>query len=108
MLQSKIASRLRVGSALSATKPNSAATVPLITGPTPTNVVTFVGDSRSFTVTEIGTLPITNQWQFDNGGGYVSLTAKTNTTLGLAGSAPAQVENGKTVKPVIELKRNIQ
>jgi len=61
-----------------------AATVPLITGPTPTNVVTFVGDSRSFTVTENGTLPITNQWQFNNGGGYVSLTGKTNTTLALS------------------------
>ena len=46
-----------------------AATVPLITGPTPANVVTFVGDSRSFTFTENGTLPITNQWQFNNGGG---------------------------------------
>jgi len=61
-----------------------AATVPLITGPTPTNVITFVGDSRSFTVTENGTLPITNQWQFNNGGGYVSLTAQTNTTLALS------------------------
>ena len=60
-----------------------AATVPLITGPTPTNVITFVGDSRSYTVTENGTLPITNMWQFDNGGGYVGLTAKTNTTLTL-------------------------
>ena len=61
-----------------------AATVPLITGPTPANVVTFVGDSRSFTFTENGTLPITNQWQFNNGGGYVSLTAQTNTTLVLS------------------------
>lgn len=60
-----------------------AATVPLITGPTPANVVTFVGDSRSFTFTENGTLPITNQWQFNNGSGYVSLTGKTNTTLAL-------------------------
>jgi PKD repeat protein len=62
-----------------------AATVPLITGPTPANVVTFVGDSRSYTVTENGTLPIlTNQWQFNNGGGYVSLTGQTNTTLALS------------------------
>jgi len=61
-----------------------AATVPLITATTPTNVVTFVGDNRSFTVTENGTLPITNQWQFNNGGGYVSLTARTNTTLALS------------------------
>jgi PKD repeat protein len=62
-----------------------AATVPLITGPTPANVVTFVGDSRSYTVTENGTLPIlTNQWQFNNGGGYVSLTGQTNTTLTLS------------------------
>ena len=59
------------------------ATVPLITGPTPTNWVTFVGDRRSLTVTENGTLPITNLWQFDNGGGYVGITAQTNTTLAL-------------------------
>jgi hypothetical protein len=53
--------------------------------PTPTNLVTFVGDSHTYSVTEIGTLLITNQWQFDNGlgGGYVSLTARTNTTLTL-------------------------
>jgi len=61
-----------------------AATVPQITGLTPTNVVTFAGDSRSYSVTEIGTVPITNQWQFNNGGGYVSLTAQTNTTLALS------------------------
>jgi hypothetical protein len=63
-----------------------AASAPQFTAtPTPTNLVTFVGDSRTYTVTEVGTLPITNQWQFDNGGGYVSLTAKTNTTLILTG-----------------------
>lgn len=60
-----------------------AATVPLITDSTPANVFTFVGASQSYTVTENGTLPITNLWQFDNGGGYASLTGKTNTTLTL-------------------------
>ena len=63
-----------------------AAMAPSFTGtPTPTNLVTFVGDSHTYSVTEIGTLLITNQWQFDNGlgGGYVSLTARTNTTLTL-------------------------
>ena len=63
-----------------------AAAAPQFTAtPTPTNVVTFVGDGRTYSVTEIGTLPITNQWKFDNGlgGGYVGLTGKTNTTLTL-------------------------
>jgi PKD repeat protein len=52
--------------------------------PTPTNLVTFVGGSVIYSATEVGTLPITNQWRFDNGGGYVSLTSQTNTTLALS------------------------
>jgi PKD repeat protein len=60
-----------------------AASVPLITGPTPDFVFTFAGASQSFTVTENGTVPIANLWQFDNGGGYASLTGQTNTTLTL-------------------------
>ena len=39
-------------------------------------------------------------------GAYTVKTTKTDTTTGLTGVAPALVENGKTVKPVIELKRN--
>jgi PKD repeat protein len=61
-----------------------AASIPQFTAaPAPTNTVTFVGDNRIYAVTETGTLPITNQWQFDNGGGWVSLTTKTNTSLTL-------------------------
>jgi PKD repeat protein len=51
--------------------------------PALTNLVTFVGQNLSYSVSEIGTLPITNQWQFNNGGGYVGLSLQTNTTLNL-------------------------
>ena len=74
-----------------------AATVPLITGPTPTNVVTFPGDRRSYTVTENGTLPITNQWQFDNGSGYAGLTGQTNTTLTLSNLQTSNSGNYRVV-----------
>ena len=60
-----------------------AASIPQLSGLTPTNLVTFVGDSRVYSLTEVGTLPITNQWQFNNGGGFTNLTAQTNTTLTL-------------------------
>jgi PKD repeat protein len=60
-----------------------AATAPQITGPTPTALVTFVGNSQTYSVTEIGTLPITNQWQFSNGGAFANLTGQTNTSLTL-------------------------
>ena len=40
-------------------------------------------------------------------GAYTLKTSKTDVTLGLTGTAPAQVENGKTVKPEIVLKRNL-
>lgn len=56
---------------------------PLFTSlPAITNLVTFAGQGfQTETYTENGTLPITNQWQFDNGGGYVSLAGQTNTSL---------------------------
>ena len=40
-------------------------------------------------------------------GAYTLKTTKTDVTLGLTGTAPAHVENGKTVKPEIVLKRNL-
>ena len=40
-------------------------------------------------------------------GAYTLKTTKTDVTLGLTGTAPAQVENGKTAKPEIVLKRNL-
>jgi len=40
-------------------------------------------------------------------GAYTLKTIKTDVTLGLTGTAAAQVENGKTVKPEIFLKRNL-
>ncbi len=39
-------------------------------------------------------------------GPYTVKTGKTDTTTGVSGAATAVVENGKTVKTVIELKRN--
>jgi hypothetical protein len=58
--------------------------------PTPTNLVTFAGQgSVIYSVSEFGTLPITNQWQFNNGGGYASLTLQTNTTLTLTNLQPS-------------------
>ncbi len=62
------------------------ASAPVLTDPTPANLVTFVGGSVTYAAGEAGTLPITNQWQFDNGlgGGYVPLTLKTNSTLVLS------------------------
>ncbi len=39
-------------------------------------------------------------------GAYTVKTGKTDTTTGVSGASTAVVENGKTVKPVIELKRN--
>jgi len=57
--------------------------------PNPTNLVTFAGNSVIYSVAEFGTLPITNQWQLSTGGGFVSLTGKTNTTLTLNNVQPA-------------------
>ena len=39
-------------------------------------------------------------------GAYVLKTTKTDATTGMTGLSPAQVENGKTVKPTVELVRN--
>jgi hypothetical protein len=39
-------------------------------------------------------------------GAYVLRTTKTDPTTGMTGLSPVQVENGKTVKPVVELVHN--
>jgi hypothetical protein len=68
-----------------------AATAPFFTSfPAITNYVEYAGDSVSFTVTENGTLPITNQWVFDdaNNDGFGSLSLQTNTTLTLNNLLP--------------------
>ena len=48
------------------------------------NLVTFAGDSAlTFAVTEAGTLPISNQWQYDSGSAWVNLPGQTAATLEL-------------------------
>jgi hypothetical protein len=57
------------------------AIAPRLTDPTPASRVTFVGGSVTYTVGEAGTLPITNQWNANYGGGYAPLALKTSATL---------------------------
>jgi len=74
-----------------------AASIPQFSStPTPTNLVTFVGqDYLTYSAPEVGTLPITNQWLFNGGSGYANITGQTNTTLTLSnlqGSASGTYE----------------
>ena len=57
------------------------ASPPVLTDPTPASLVTFVGGSVTYAAGELGTLPVTNQWQANYGSGYVPLLAGTNSTL---------------------------
>lgn len=62
----------------------NAATAPFVTSDTaPSPVSRYTGGSVTFTAAFDGNHPITNQWQKSTDGGttWVSLTAKTNTTL---------------------------
>jgi len=65
----------------------NAAAAPVFTAtPTVTNLVTFAGPgSVTWSAAEAGTLPLTNQWQFSNGGAFANLPLQTNTTLTLNG-----------------------
>lgn len=58
-----------------------AASPPVLTDPTPASLVTFAGANVTYVAGESGTLPITNQWFANYGGGYVPLNLKTNSTL---------------------------
>lgn len=64
----------------------NAATAPILTASTSlsNNLVTFVGDNTlTYAVTEAGTLPISNQWQFNGGSGWVNLSGQTGASLAL-------------------------
>lgn len=43
----------------------------------------YVGSTVTFSASFAGTLPITNQWEFNTGGGFVPIAGATNTTLTL-------------------------
>jgi hypothetical protein len=65
----------------------NAAIVPLLTGSASlsNNLVTFAGDAElTYSISEIGTVPITNQWQFvPTGGSSGNIAGATNTALNL-------------------------
>ena len=67
----------------------NSASAPLVLSPTqlapPLPVVTYQGSSETLTVTENGTKPITNQWQFEavNGSSFANITRGTNSLLTL-------------------------
>jgi hypothetical protein len=70
---------------------NAASEAQFITTPTPTNLVTFAGQNMlNYSVSEAGTTPITNQWQFNNGSGFANLTGQTNPTLVLSNLLTSQ------------------
>ncbi len=65
-----------------------APTLSLQTDTTITSATNYVGGSATLSATFVGTLPITNQWKFNAGSGYVNIggaivntTGLTNTTL---------------------------
>jgi hypothetical protein len=58
-----------------------AASLPVLTDPTPATLTTFVGGTVTYSVGEVGTLLMTNQWWADYGSGYTSITLRTNATL---------------------------
>jgi len=64
----------------------NAASVPLLTGSSSlsNNLVTFAGDDElTYSISEIGTVPITNQWQFNGGSGWANITGQKTTALSL-------------------------
>jgi len=62
-----------------------------------TGVYAYVGDSTTLNAAFGGTQPITNLWQFDNGGGFANLTGRTNTTLVLTNLQTTQSGNYQLV-----------
>ncbi len=70
----------------------AAASAPiLVTDTTPSNVLAYAGANLTFNAAFQGTLPITNQWLVNTGGGNTSILNATNTTLVLTNLQAANV-----------------